>query len=118
MAKATRSTKRTESRETSGNDDVAGTATATAPRARGSARGGGGLRNRLVDGKPLVIVESPSKAKTINKYLGGNYVVLASVGHIRDLPSKNPKGVKSPVPGVDLNKRFQPTYEILAGKSK
>ena len=37
----------------------------------------------------LVIVESPAKAKTINKYLGDNYVVLASYGHIRDLPSKN-----------------------------
>ena len=37
----------------------------------------------------LVIVESPAKAKTINKYLGGNYTVLASYGHIRDLPSKN-----------------------------
>ena len=37
----------------------------------------------------LVIVESPAKAKTINKYLGKNYKVLASYGHIRDLPSKN-----------------------------
>ena len=38
----------------------------------------------------LVIVESPAKAKTINKYLGDDYKVLASYGHIRDLPSKNP----------------------------
>ena len=37
----------------------------------------------------LVIVESPAKAKTINKYLGKDYIVLASYGHIRDLPSKN-----------------------------
>ena len=37
----------------------------------------------------LVIVESPAKAKTINKYLGDDYIVLASYGHIRDLPSKN-----------------------------
>jgi DNA topoisomerase-1 len=67
-------------------------------------------------GKDLVIVESPAKAKTINKYLGGKYVVLASIGHIRDLPSKNPKGVKSPVPGVDLEQKFKPTYEVLEGK--
>ena len=67
-------------------------------------------------GKSLVIVESPAKAKTINKYLGNDYVVLASVGHVRDLPSKNPKGVKDPVPGVNLDRRFQPSYEILSGK--
>ncbi len=68
--------------------------------------------------KQLVIVESPSKAKTINKYLGPGYIVMASVGHIRDLPSKNPKGVKSPVPGVDLEADFKPTYEVLTGKNK
>ncbi len=69
-------------------------------------------------GKQLVIVESPSKAKTINKYLGGEYVVMASLGHVRDLPSKSPKGSKSPVPGVDLKNRFEPTYEVLEGKTK
>ena len=45
-------------------------------------------------GKQLVIVESPAKARTINKYLGSDYVVMASVGHVRDLPNKNPKGIK------------------------
>jgi DNA topoisomerase-1 len=69
-------------------------------------------------GKHLVIVESPTKAKTINKYLGKDYVVMASVGHIRDLPPRNPKGVKSPVPGVDLENRFEPTYEVMAGSKK
>jgi DNA topoisomerase-1 len=69
-------------------------------------------------GKHLVIVESPSKAKTINKYLGKDFVVLASVGHVRDLPSKNPKGVKSPVPGVDLENDFSPTYVVSEGKEK
>ncbi len=69
-------------------------------------------------GKHLVIVESPAKAKTINKYLGADYIVLASVGHVRDLPSKAKKGEKTPVPGVDLEKGFKPTYEILSGKDK
>jgi DNA topoisomerase-1 len=70
------------------------------------------------DGKKLVIVESPAKARTINKYLGTDYVVKASVGHVRDLPSRNPKGVKNPVPGVDLEHKFKPTYEVLTGKTK
>ena len=86
-------------------------------RSRGPSRGLGYVAG-AAKGKSLVIVESPSKAKTINKYLGRDYVVLASIGHVRDLPSKNPKGVKSPVPGVDLEHRFNPTYEILPGKEK
>ncbi len=69
-------------------------------------------------GKHLVIVESPAKARTINKYLGPDFVVKASVGHIRDLPTKAPKGDKSPVPGVDLENDFEPTYEVLSGKTK
>src|SRR5438128_11720449 len=60
--------------------------------------------------KSLVIVESPSKAKTINKYLGRGYQVLASVGHIKDLPKK---GL-----GVDIENNFEPTYEVLPGKEK
>ena len=60
-------------------------------------------------GKHLVIVESPAKAKTINKYLGDDYVVKASMGHVRDLPSKGM--------GVDL-KTFQPDYEVLESRSK
>jgi DNA topoisomerase-1 len=102
----------------------ASTATATqeAPAAKGRGAGGskGGRGNRRVattsyvagagKNRHLVIVESPSKAKTINKYLGKDYLVLASVGHVRDLPSRNPKGVKNPVPGVDLEHDFKPTY--------
>ena len=68
------------------------------------------------EGKQLVIVESPAKARTINKYLGPEYIVMASVGHVRDLPGKNPKGVKDPVPGVDLDNDFTPTYQIIKGK--
>ncbi|MFC1535379.1 DNA topoisomerase, partial [Thermodesulfobacteriota bacterium] len=67
-------------------------------------------------GKQLVIVESPAKARTINKYLGSDYLVMASVGHVRDLPNRNPKGVKDPVPGVDLDHDFKPTYQIIKGK--
>ena len=69
-------------------------------------------------GKQLVIVESPAKAKTINRYLGPDFVVTASVGHVRDLPSKAPKGSKQPVPGVDLENDFDPTYEVLEAKKK
>src|SRR5512133_1412363 len=61
------------------------------------------------NGKHLVIVESPAKAKTINKYLGDNYVVRASMGHVRDLPSKGMGG--------DLE-TFEPSYEILASRNK
>jgi DNA topoisomerase-1 len=69
-------------------------------------------------GKQLVIVESPAKARTINKYLGPEYHVMASVGHVRDLPGRNPKGVKDPVPGVDLEHDFSPTYQVIKGKNK
>ena len=69
-------------------------------------------------GKQLVIVESPAKARTINNYLGPDFVVMASVGHVRDLPAKNPKGVKDPVPGVDLDHNFKPTYQIIKVKAK
>ena len=66
----------------------------------------------------LVIVESPTKAKTINRYLGKQYRVMASVGHVRDLPSRSPKGQKKEVPGVDIDRDFAPTYEILPRQKK
>jgi len=75
-------------------------------------------RSTSAEGRHLVIVESPAKAKTINKYLGPDYVVQASVGHVRDLPARAPKGSKQPVPGVDLENGFEPTYEVLPGKKK
>ncbi len=77
-----------------------------------------GFKAGSAKGRHLVIVESPAKAKTINRYLGDEYLVLASIGHVRDLPSKARKGEKSPVPGVDLERGFRPTYEVLGGKDK
>ena len=69
-------------------------------------------------GKQLVIVESPAKARTLNTYLGPEYVVMASIGHVRDLPDKNPRGVNDPVPGVDVEHDFKPTFQVIKGKSK
>ena len=60
--------------------------------------------------KNLVIVESPAKAKTINKYLGSDFIVLASLGHIKDLPSK---GL-----GVDVEHDFAPDYEVIPDAKK
>ena len=60
--------------------------------------------------KSLVIVESPAKAKTIGKYLGNQFVVKASLGHIKDLP-------KSDL-AVDVDRGFEPTYEVIEGKKK
>src|SRR6266702_8107015 len=60
--------------------------------------------------KALVVVESPAKAKTINKYLGKDYKVIASMGHVRDLP-------KSKL-GVDVEDGFEPSYEVLPSRKK
>ena len=58
----------------------------------------------------LVIVESPAKAKTIKKYLGKDFEVVASMGHVRDLPQARLS--------VDVNNNFNPRYEIIKGKEK
>lgn len=63
--------------------------------------------------KNLVIVESPSKSRTIEKYLGNDYKVLSSKGHIRDLATKGKYGL-----GVDIDNHFAPTYELIKGKKK
>src|SRR5665213_2197054 len=60
--------------------------------------------------KALVIVESPTKAKTINKYLGKNFIVKASLGHIKDLPKRDL--------AVDVDNEFTPKYEVIEGKKK
>ena len=88
-------------------------------------------------GKALVIVESPAKAKTINKYLGKNYIVKSSVGHIRDLPTSGSGSKKNSVTqnksngvkkdaksslinrmGIDPYHNWQANYEVLPGKEK
>ncbi len=61
--------------------------------------------------KKLLIVESPAKAKTISKYLGSDYRVLASVGHIRDLPKSNKNA-------IDIEGGFIPRYEVVKGKER
>ena len=69
--------------------------------------------------KALVVVESPSKAKTINKYLGNDYKVVASVGHVRDLPKSPKKKTADGHPldeGIDIENGFEPVYEITNPK--
>src|SRR6476620_8441955 len=70
------------------------------PRVRAAAR----------EGDALVIVESPTKAKTIGKYLGSGYDVRATVGHLRDLPTREL--------GVDVDRNFEPKYVTIKGKTK
>ena len=63
--------------------------------------------------KNLVIVESPSKSKTIEKYLGNDYKVVSSKGHIRDLATKGKFGL-----GVDIEDHFKPNYVTIKGKKE
>ncbi|UCG05627.1 MAG: type I DNA topoisomerase [Desulfobacterales bacterium] len=60
--------------------------------------------------KPLVVVESPTKVRTVKKYLGNNYNIAATVGHIKDLPSKEM--------GIDIENGFKPKYRVIPGKQK
>src|ERR1700684_1851689 len=76
-----------------------------------SCRGGSsGRLSRTYMAKNLVIVESPAKAKTIGKYLGKQFVVKASLGHVKDLPKKDLT--------VSVNHNFEPHYEVIEGKKK
>ena len=60
--------------------------------------------------KPLVVVESPTKVRTVKKYLGNDYNIAATVGHIKDLPNKEM--------GIDIENGFTPVYKTLPGKQK
>src|SRR5210317_2076996 len=64
----------------------------------------------LTVSKPLVIVESPTKVRTVKKYLGKDYNVAATVGHIKDLPNKEM--------GIDVENGFKPKYKNIPGKQK
>lgn len=68
------------------------------------------MAKRKASGRSLVIVESPAKAKTINKYLGDDFVVKASLGHVRDLPEREF--------GIDVTDSFKPTYEVVKSRAK
>ncbi len=67
-------------------------------------------RSTKVKGGSLVIVESPTKARTVARYLGRGFLVKATVGHVRDLPKRQL--------GVDVEAGFQPKYVVIKGKSK
>ncbi len=60
--------------------------------------------------KPLIVVESPTKVRTIKRYLGDKFNVVATVGHIKDLPQKEM--------GIDIDKGFKPKYKTIPGKQK
>ena len=87
------------------------TAKPAKPRAPRTTRSKKGEDGEAVSGKgALVIVESPTKAKTIGKYLGRGYDVKATVGHVRDLPTREL--------GVDVDNNFEPKYVTIKGKTK
>src|SRR5688500_8910633 len=84
-------------------------AEAPKPRAKAARSRGNGAASGQGRGA-LVIVESPTKAKTIGKYLGAGYDVKATIGHLRDLPTREL--------GVDVERGFEPKYVTIKGKTK
>jgi len=107
MAKRTARSKKSTHTEASAPEPAVTAAVAKRPARARRARAA--APETPADGRSLIIVESPAKAKTINKYLGKDYHVEASVGHIKNLP-------KSKI-GVDVENGFQPEYETIQGKA-
>src|SRR5215210_5235082 len=107
--KTGRTGRRATERDTSSAKASAPAAPASAKKVSRAKKNGAPPRAR--DGRPaLVIVESPTKAKTIGKYLGSGYDVKATVGHLRDLPTREL--------GVDVENNFEPKYVTIKGKTK
>src|SRR5687768_11307399 len=99
--------RRAPERSSSSAKAAAPSASARAPKVSRARSNGARAR----DGRPaLVIVESPTKAKTIGKYLGSGYDVKATIGHLRDLPTREL--------GVDVDRGFEPKYVTIKGKTK
>src|SRR5215212_5929600 len=107
--KTGRTGRRATERDTSSAKASAPAAPARAKKVSRAKKNGAPIQAR--DGRPaLVIVESPTKAKTIGKYLGSGYDVKATVGHLRDLPTREL--------GVDVENNFEPKYVTIKGKTK
>src|SRR5262245_5839046 len=94
----------------SGRKKPAATKRAVA-RGKGEAARGGRKPANGSKKQALVVVESPTKARTITKYLGPGFKVLASMGHVRDLPKRRRKG--EAVAGVDIEKGWVPSYVVV-----
>ena len=108
---ATRSKRTAKPAKPAKKSGKATTPAAKAPAPKGSRAKSGrtGAPGRSA-GTALVIVESPTKAKTIGKYLGAGYDVKATIGHVRDLPTREL--------GVDVDNGFEPKYVTIKGKTK
>jgi DNA topoisomerase I len=97
--------------EAAGAEKTPAEKTAKTAKARvGKSAGASVAGSKATAGKALVVVESPAKAKTINRYLGSAYMVKASLGHVKDLPAKDL--------GVDVERQFAPTYEEIPSRAK